>query len=886
MIQFLLWYLLLTLLGWLTFPLVWRLFPSLGDRGYTLARTFGLLLWSYIFWMLASLGIIRNDSAGILLALLIFLGTVTWASWKNLRRTPQPILIWVRSNARLIIRVEVLFLLAFAAWAFVRASNPEIETAGGEKTMEMAFINAILHSPTFPPHDPWLSGFPISYYYFGYVMTAMLAKITATPAGVAHNLMMALVFSLSFIGMYGLLYNLLEAWRKHKHPGGSEKPSLGLPLLGPLFLLIISNAAGFLEVLHRRGVGWGNQAGGANLWTTLGRLVRPNLEASNFWTWLDIKHLNESPSFPYQWTPDRFIWWWQDSRVIQDYDLVGNFTEIIDEFPAFSYLLGDLHPHVLAMPFLLMAVAFCLNLLMGDWKGQMNLRLYKLPIHPLHFAAGALLLGGLAFLNTWDILLGFALLVGGYVLTRVRESGWSLQRLWDVFAFGVPLGLTAVMLYFPFYVDFSSQAGGILPNLEFPTRGAHLWVMFGTLFPPLLLTLLYLRREGKFRLNWWAGILLGVGFALFLWIFSWMLAFVVQLKMPEFTASYLGTQGFSSMTQFLLATLERRGAFAGGLITLLLILVPAIGFLLKRKPTPAEQEEPAEKDQEATVAETPVDEIITKAEDRSLFAIQVPQLVFILFIILVGTILVLAPEFVYLRDLFGKRMNTIFKFYYQAWMLWSVAAAFGMAVMLQAGSRWWRWISSISLAILVTVGLPFLVFGLMDKTDTFRYSSFVSRLEFARASGDPSPLKTAMVTTWTLDGMRRFRQQYPDDARAADWLAMAAPGVLAEAVGGSYSDFGRMAVYSGQPAVVGWIGHEDQWRGTFEEQRQRGERDIPALYQTSSWEEALAIIQKYEIRYIVVGTLEHRVYRVVEDKFQQYLVPVFQSGEVTIYQVP
>ena len=62
--------------------------------------------------------------------------------------------------------------------AFVRANNPEISTAGGEKWMETAFINAILHSPMFPPHDPWLSGYAISYYYFGYVMTAMLAKLT------------------------------------------------------------------------------------------------------------------------------------------------------------------------------------------------------------------------------------------------------------------------------------------------------------------------------------------------------------------------------------------------------------------------------------------------------------------------------------------------------------------------------------------------------------------------------------------------------------------------------------------------------------------------------------------------------------------------------------
>ena len=84
------------------------------------------------------------------------------------------------------VSVEALFLLAFAAWAFVRAANPE--AVGTEKPMELAFINAILRSPAFPPHDPWLSGYAISYYYFGYVLVAMLAKTGGTSGGVAFNL--------------------------------------------------------------------------------------------------------------------------------------------------------------------------------------------------------------------------------------------------------------------------------------------------------------------------------------------------------------------------------------------------------------------------------------------------------------------------------------------------------------------------------------------------------------------------------------------------------------------------------------------------------------------------------------------------------------------------
>jgi len=107
----------------------------------------------------------------------------------------------------------------------------------------------------------------------------------------------------------------------------------------------------------------------------------------------------------------------------------------------------------------------------------------------------------------------------------------------------------------------------------------------------------------------------------------------------------------------------------------------------------------------------------------------------------------------------------------------------------------------------------------------------------------------------------------------------------ASAVGGSYSDYARISAYSGQPAVVGWLGHEDQWRGTFEEQRRR-QGNIRVLYETRSWDEAAKIIAQYNIRYVVVGTLERRDYQIDEFKFQQHLSTVFQQGEVVIYEIP
>jgi uncharacterized membrane protein len=206
MLAFLYWYLLVSMVGWLTFPLAYRLLPALSSRGFALARVLGLLVWGYAFWLLASLGVLRNDPGGLLLGLTFLVAASAWAG----RRKFSQMARWLRQEWRLVVSVEALFLLAFAGMAFVRAANPEI--LGTEKPMELAFINAILRSPTFPPHDPWLSGYAISYYYFGYVIVAMLARLAGTSGGVAFNLGVSLVFALSAVGAFGVVHDLLSVY--------------------------------------------------------------------------------------------------------------------------------------------------------------------------------------------------------------------------------------------------------------------------------------------------------------------------------------------------------------------------------------------------------------------------------------------------------------------------------------------------------------------------------------------------------------------------------------------------------------------------------------------------------------------------------------------------
>ena len=826
MINFITWYFLLTLLGLTSFPLTYHLFPKFADRGYTFARVLGLLIWSYSFWMLSSLGITQNNIGGILLSLAVLAGLSIWAFTKitapqspNTEYRIPSIVLWIKSNLSLIITVESLFFLSFALLVLFRASNPE--ALGTEKPMELAFINAILRSPTFPPRDPWLSGYAISYYHFGYIITAMLAKITATAGSIAFNLMTALIFALSAVGAYGILYNLLslklttenteifkekereskELATRHLSLATNQDSSFNIQhsaLLAPLFLLLISNFEALLEFLHQKGI----------FWTT---------QLPNFWTWLDIKNLRDDPA-TMQPIPERFWWWWRASRVIQEYDLMGNHREVIDEFPAFSFILGDLHPHVLALPFALLAIALALYIYLGGWRGRSKIFTYTFTLTPLALFIVALTLGGIAFLNTWDILSSAALIAAAYALKRARESGWSWQRFEDFLYFGILTGIAALALYLPFYLGFASQAGGILPNLINPTRGAHLWVMFGTLLLPIFSWMIYLRRE---KINWTRGFALVFGLLATLWLFSWLLAWVASTVNSTLAMTLINSQGLTSFGELFSAATARRFKFGFSFLTLLGVAGGAVSLLFFRKKT-------------------------TEADQAKRHAR--PAQSFILLIIILGSLLVIAPEFFYLRDQFGTRMNTIFKFYYQAWILWSLAAAYAISVLLENKRGY------IIFALVLT-SLLYPIYGAMSK---------------------------ARATTLTLDSAAHLQA---DDAAAIAWLKNAPDGVLLEAVGGSYTQYARFSTNSGLPTVLGWPGHESQWRGGYEEMGSR-QVDVETIYVANDWEETKRLLKQYDVRYVVVGGLERSTYHVNEQKFLRYLELIFEYGETRIFLVP
>ena len=137
-------------------PLAMFIFRPLPDRGIVLARILGLLLVCYLAWISVSIGIMDYSVWPIYLGcfVVVMLSVVVLvAIWKEITG-------FFREHWRLLLFGEVLFLVAFLGFVLLRYLNPDLwhPFRGGEKPMELAYLNAVVRSTTLPPFDPWFAG--------------------------------------------------------------------------------------------------------------------------------------------------------------------------------------------------------------------------------------------------------------------------------------------------------------------------------------------------------------------------------------------------------------------------------------------------------------------------------------------------------------------------------------------------------------------------------------------------------------------------------------------------------------------------------------------------------------------------------------------------------
>ncbi len=749
--------------GLAAFPLAHLLLPRLRDKGYSLSKPLGILLVGYASWILSQAHVLPSVRLSLIALLAAMAGLSVWYAWRHL---PELRELLARERVT-ILAAEGIFLLFFIGWTLFRAYDPAIDHT--EQPMDLMLLNASIETHTGAPEDLWLRGEPVRYYYFGYWMMGAITQISGVPSNVSYNLAMASIPALAAAAVFGLVASIISAQavkRRYAVLGG---------LAATLLLGIAANLEGLLEFMKANAI-----------------------FGQRFYDWVRIDGLGgPAETVSNSWMPGEFWWWFRATRVINTFDGDRGIDYTIQEFPFFSFILGDLHPHVMAVPFALLFVALCWNHLRSPtfrWRGG-SAAAY-LPLLVL-----GLVLGGLSFVNMWDLPTYAALFLVVVALKAHSIYGgsiWSLaKRALPVWGAVLAVGF---VLYLPYFVSIRAGVSGIGvvsmaadcsitdyvgSGCVATARTLHTLIVWGLLLvaaAPFILAVFWqtLIRDDWRRLT---AISLLAGFLPYLlWAFLHLLRDGPVDDLP--------------------------GRLLHILPLALLVSVAAYGALWTAR---------------------------WRRAQGTAFSLALASL---------GLLLIMGPELMYVDDGFGppsERMNTIFKLYYQAWVLLAVASGFAVYYwrsLRQTVSGWGR---SLSMAW----ACAFIV--LLAGSLYFAPAAAASRVR--EAGGDP-----------TLDGLAFVGRARPAEYEAIRFLRDEAPrgSGISEAVG-EWSDAGLISRSTGIPTVFNWPGHQVQWRGSDSEFGGRAE-DVARIYQTQDVEEARSLLRTYDVEYVYVGPRETAQY--------------------------
>ncbi len=613
---------------------------------------------------------------------------------------------------------QLIALVAFAGYIWLRGYTPQINST--EKPMDMALLASSARATEMPPPDPWMAGETINYYYLGYLQHGSLARMSGVPTWVGFNLALATVFAMSITTAAGLGYNIVRT-------------KFGLRLA-----IAAGALTSFLVVLA------------GNLKAPLEFVRNPESTWNTFW-WQGIG--------------------WQSSRVVVD----NSEGITINEFPSFSFILGDLHPHVMALPFTMVALTIAINLL---YRPQIESG-SKLTVYGPIALSGAVI-GSLYPLNSWD----YPTYLLAAIVALLFAYGWTKPALFRILA----LGVASIAAWIPFWVTFVPFAGGNEEDISDTVRAIPVLGRIAT------------------TVSTYSGNRTSAGEFLTIFGLPWLIAVVIL-------GIEIGRRGRGKAIK-----VPRSAVVISIVVSIVALGLPAPVLIL---------------------AGAPVAAALWLLINRDPDDLELP---IITSLIAAGFALVLVTEFFYIRDDFGNRMNTLFKVYYQVWTLIGVAAAISLI-------RLWRY-SSRSPRGSGLLGIAFAALFLI---------------------GGAYPVISA--ETWTewqgprdwkgLDASAYIDRTAPDDLASIHWLNENAEegDVVLEAPGCSYTvnsgvPTGRIATFTGVPNIMGWTGHERQWRGGQPRLlTDIGERvqEIQTLYADPS---DIALLDRYGVTLLYIGSFE------------------------------
>lgn len=855
------WYLALQLMALAAFPLCWRVLGGLPDRGYAVAKTLGLLIAGWFAWLLASLHVM-DFGRGAVLAGVGFAAVLSVVAvgprWRAFGRD-------LRGRWREILFAEAVFLAAFFVFVWFRSKNPDLwhEWRGGEKPMEFAYFNAVIRSTHFPPYDPWFAGGYINYYYFGYALLASVVRLTGVIPSVAFNLAVPTCFALLVLNCWSFVTGMIKLLAGELRLRSRWAP-LVLGLLGPLFVAVIGN----FDMARRIGIGdYGypeSDSRGALGLGWFGDVIRG--------TWEFVTNARPLPSNAF----------WDPSRVIPD---------TINEFPYFTMLFADFHPHLMALPFTSAALLVALAVLLArrwpaedgtapvetdartfgfaqDWQGLWR----GIPWVPavdrgLLIGLAALVTGVLYPLNTWDFPTYVAVTAGAFLLLEVvgermaptpspsPKSGGGERDGESVSSDEATLVETSP----PPPLGEGSGVGANSWRLSFATlRRAAIWTAATVVLGRLLFFPYFTSYEipsGGFER--WENPMTTVNE--YLIVHGILLFFVVSFLLAELTATMPGRFSWP--------------------------VVRPTGFVWGYR---GDEGEGRRLDASIRLAERPVEVrpamlVVAATGVVLLLSVWRDKLFFMLGFLLLLAVLVAwqrrrEPVRLFLAGMVATavalsaaveryvlvgdvgRMNTVFKFYLQIWMLLGLVAAVGVVVLV---ARYRKMVNSSTRAIWAICAVVFIVAGL-----SYPVQATPARLD-DRFQAMPR----------TLDGMTYMTEAVYDDAgpdgsggatypligdyEAIRWLQDNVQGspVVLEGNTQLYRWGSRVSIYTGLPTVLGWDWHQTQQRAGYGDLIQERKADVEQMLGGRvSFAAIQPLLDKYHVRYIYIGDLERTYY--------------------------
>ncbi|MBZ0276327.1 MAG: DUF2298 domain-containing protein, partial [Anaerolineae bacterium] len=754
----------------------------------------------------------------------------------------------------------------FLAFLLVRMTNPDLwhPYFGGEKPMDFAYFNGVLRSTVFPPIDPWFTDGYINYYYFGYVIVGVPVLLLGVMPSIAYNLIIPTLFALTGIGAFSAAFSIVSSrfgqkagddalahLEEEEHRPVTRRHKLGNPWVAGFAALLMAVVLGNLDtprVFLTEGVAHTGY---------FGQPYALQQELTN-------DYIREHAAPPEGDDLAQIVQRATDESNSAWLSIVRGFSKLLNREPldiaanrwywAPTRILSE--PPVssggaiVEMPFF--------TFLYGDLHAHMISM--PLMIVVMAFVFNEIVLAGRDPRRRWASFLALAL--GALIVGMLRGT-----NTWDWITFMV-LGIAG--LSFAWWLSWQRLSRRSL--LAFAGR------LGGFVGLSVLLSLPYL--------TWYAAIYNSIqpwdGPRSPLWayltIHGLFLFLIISLLVWD-TARWFRSVYVRSLRgtwPMFLAVVVGFSALLVGMIFLAMadypVVLVAVPLLLW------------------------IALLFFRPE-------QTREMQYVLALAGLSVGLTLGVEFIVLAGDVG-RQNTVFKFYIQVWLMFSVVGGVAAAWLLRSLSRWQaglRFGWTLAAGLLVTAAALYPIMATRGRS--------MDRMT-------PEPPQTMNDVPLTLDGMdyMKYATQYEGDPAVIEQNPTVAPFPLSddyhlirwmqENIQGSptimegqsdreYRWQSRIAIYTGLPSVIGWNFHQRQQR-TFDplprlvHQRMA---NVNAFYRLPEIQQAWDMIQHYKISYIVVSSLE-RAYYPPEGlaKFNEMvdlglLEVVYQQGGATLYRV-